>query len=156
MAKKHWILFTSFSISLAAAQAQNSHNDSAAVTATFKTLLNICKTVDFSDPKTQELGTFYKAAPYIVYRGDDKKRAWKDVANYSNVTEKKGVDETCLRINETVNRDTAYTITRYFTETESEGTWHILRVRYTKKGTIREAAFAFLKIGNKFVLGDID
>lgn len=150
------MLFTSLSISLAAAQAQNSPVDSAAAAATLKNLFSICKTVDFKDPKTQELGTFYKAAPYIVYRGEDKKRAWKDFANYSKEDEKKGVDETCLRINETVNRDTAYTITRYFTEKESEGTWHILLVRYHKKGTMREAAFAFLKIGNKFGLGDID
>ncbi len=32
---------------------------------------------------------FYKAAPYIIYRGSDKKRAWKDFANYSIGEEKK-------------------------------------------------------------------
>ena len=66
------------------------------------------------------------------------------------------MDETCLRINETVNRDTAYSITGYITEKESEGTWHVLKVRYTKEAVAREAAFAFLKIGNRYGLGDID
>ena len=150
------MLFTSLTILLAAAQAQNSKTDSTAVAASLKTLLNICKTVDFKDPKTQELGMFYKAAPYIVYRGDDKKRNWKDIADYNKPDEKKGVDETCIRINETVNRDTAYTIIKYFTEKESEGTWHVLIVRYNKKGTQRDVAFAFLKIRNQFALGDID
>lgn len=156
MAAKYWILFTALSLSLTAAQGQNTKADSAAVAATLKTLLEICRKVDFADPKTTTLGTFYKAAPYIVYRGADKKRAWKDVANYNKPDEKAGVDETCLRINETVNRDTAWTITGYFTEKESEGTWYVLKVRYTKKGVAREAAFAFLKIGNRYGLGDID
>ncbi len=35
------------------------------------------------------LGMYYKAAPYIVYRGDDKQRSWKDFANYNNADEKK-------------------------------------------------------------------
>jgi hypothetical protein len=153
---KRWILFTACFVFLGFVKAQNKSNDSAAVAKTFTSLLQICKTVDWADPKTTQLGTFYKAAPYIVYRGDDKKRAWKDFANYSNATEKNGVNAACLRINETVNRDTAYSITQYLTEKETEGTWHILLVRYTKNGSTKEAAFAFLKIGNSFALGDID
>jgi hypothetical protein len=119
-------------------------------------LLSVCKNVDFADPKTNQLGVFYKAAPYIIYRGDDKKRAWKSFANYSNAEEKKGVDEVCTRINESVNRDSSYKIVKYITEKESEGIWHILMVSYKKNGTEKNAAFAFLKIGKRFGLGDID
>lgn len=137
-------------------KAQSTKADSSAVAATFRSLLDICKNVDFSDPKTQKLGMFYKAARYIVYRGDDKKRAWKVFANYSNAEEKKGVDEICTRINGSVNRDSSYTISRYFTEKESEGTWHVLMVNYRRNGIEKKAAFAFLKIGNSFGLGDID
>jgi len=130
--------------------------DSAAAAEALRSLLSVCKNVDFGDPKTSELGMFYKAAGLIVYRGDDKKRAWKTFADYSNAEEKKGVDEVCLRINGTVNQDSSYTITKYITEKESEGTWHVLLVRYKRKGTEKKAAFAFLKIGNRFGLGDID
>lgn len=137
--------------------AQAVKSDSAQVAKTLHDLLLICRTVDFADPQVKKLGTFYKAAPYIVYRGDDKKRAWKTMSDYSNEYEKKGVDDVCERINRTANLDSAgYKITRYFTEKESEGTWHVLMVSYKKKGAEKTAAFAFLKIGNKFGLGDID
>ncbi len=138
-------------------KAQKSKTDSLQLAKTLHELLTICRTVDFADPKVKELGTFYKAAPYIVYRGDDKKRAWKVFADYTKTDEKKGVDEVCERINRTANQDSSgYKIIKYFTETESEGTWHVLMVTYKKKGVEKTTAYAFLKIGNKFGLGDVD
>lgn len=137
--------------------AQTVKSDSAQVAKTLHELLLICRTVDFADPKVKSLGTFYKAAPYIVYRGDDKKRAWKTMSDYTNEYEKKGVDDVCERINRTANLDSnGYKIIKYFTEKESEGIWHVLTVNYKKKGVEKTAAFAFLKIGNRFGLGDID
>ncbi|MEO7310878.1 MAG: hypothetical protein ABIX01_10810 [Chitinophagaceae bacterium] len=135
----------------------NAQSDSIPVARTLTTLLKICKHVDFSDPKTTSVGTFYKAAPYIVYRGEgDKARRWKDFANYNNAEEKKGVDEVCYKINQTANQDSSYQFIKYFTEKESEGTWHVIIVAYTKKGKAKEAAFAFLKIRGRYALGDID
>ena len=136
--------------------AQKTKTDSLQVAKTLHELLTICRTVDFADPNVTALGTFYKAAPYIIYRGDDTKRKWKDFANYSNADEKKQVDAICERINRTANQDTAYSITQYITETESEGTWHVLMVNYKKNSAERSIAFAFLRIGKKFGLGDID
>ena len=138
------------------ATAQNNSADSAQVAKTLKEIFTACLAFDFTDPKVQEMGPFYKAAPYILYRGEDKSRSWKDFANYKNPDERKGVNEVCERINGTVNRDKNFIITKYFTETESEGTWHVLMVTYDKKGVTKKAAFAFLKIGDKFGLGDID
>ncbi|MES1220346.1 MAG: hypothetical protein ABUT20_32895 [Bacteroidota bacterium] len=156
MATKHILLSITSLASLLFANAQQSKADSSETAKTFKTLLSICRNIDFADPKTSELGLFYKAAPYIIYRGEDKARAWKDFANYSKAEDKKGVDEVCTRINETVNRDSSYTIVKYFTEKESEGTWHVLMITYKKKGAEKRTAFAFLKIGKKFGLGNID
>ena len=137
--------------------AKAGNNDSTLVANTLQELASICKNVDFTDPKANEIGFFYKAAPYVVYRGEDKKRAWKDIANYLNPDEKKGVDDVCERINQSVNQSGSnYKIIRYFTETESEGIWHILMVSFIKKGVVKKAAFAFLKINGKFLLGDID
>ena len=139
------------------AEAQANKADSAAVAKTLHDLLRICRTVDFADPNVTKLGTFYKAAPYIVYRGDDKKRAWKVMSDYTNDYEKRGVDDVCERINRTANLDsTGYKITKYIAEKESEGTWHVLMVSYKVKGVDKKAVYAFLKIGNKFGLGDID
>jgi uncharacterized membrane protein len=156
MTTKRWILFIASFVLLTFVKAQNKTADSIAVTKRLQELLGICKNVNFADPKTTELGTFYKAAPYIIYRGNDKKRAWKDFANYKNEEEKNGVNEVCYRINQSVNQDASYKIIEYFTEKESEGTWHILMINYTNKGVEKKVAFAFLKIGNLFGLGDID
>ena len=137
-------------------KAQNNHSDSLNASIVLNKLLTICKNVDFADPKVKDSGMFYKATPYIVYRGEDKKRAWKDFANYNNQSEKKGVDEICYKINSTVNQDSSYKIIKYFTEKESEGIWHVLMIAYRKKGIEKKAAFAFLKINTRFGLGDID
>ncbi len=153
---KRLILFIASFVLLTFVEAQIKQADSAAVANTFKDLLAVSKNVDFADPKTTELGTFYKAAGYVVYRGDDKGRAWKTFANYKNADEKKGVDEVCAKINQTVNQDNNYKITKYSTEKESEGVWHILYVSYKKNGAKKNALFAFLKIGNHYGLGDID
>ena len=156
MKKKLFLFLITANAFLSFAKAQNTNNDSSAVASTFKALLAVCKNVDFGDPKTTSQGTFYKAAPYIVYRGSDKERAWKVFTNYSNAEEKKGVDEICTRINGSVNQDDNYKIIRYATEKESEGLWHVLIISYMKKGVEKKAAFAFLKIGKHFGLGDID
>ena len=136
--------------------AQKISPDSLKVVQTLKELLTVCSSIDFLDPKVTQLGTFYKAAPYIVYRGDDKKRDWKAFANYNNAAEKTGVDNVCYRINQSVNADPEYKIIKYITKTESEGTWHVLIIAYKKKGLEKKAAFAFLKIGDRYGLGDID
>ena len=156
---KHKILFIAIFVlgTGYSSQAQTTKADSLQLAKTLHELLLICRTVDFADPKVTKLGAFYKAAPYVVYRGDDKKRAWKVMSDYTNDYEKKGVDDICERINRTANQDTSgYKIIKYFTEKESEGTWHILVVTYKKKGVEKTAAYAFIKIGNKFGLGDID
>lgn len=137
--------------------AQANKTDSAQVAKTLHELLRICRTVDFADPNVIKLGTFYKAAPYIVYRGDDKSRSWKVMSDYTKEYDKKGVDDICERLNRTANQDSSgYKIINYRSEKESEGTWHVLMVSYKKKGVEKRAAYAFLKIGNRFGLGDID
>lgn len=156
MTSKHCILFITAFTLLSHARAQDKQADSTAAATTLTSLLSVCKNVDFADSNTTKLGTFYKAAPYIIYQGSDIERAWKVFANYSNAEDKEGVDEVCTRINETVNRDSSYQIVKYFTEKESEGIWHVIVVNFRKKGVEKKVAFAFLKIGERFGLGDID
>jgi len=153
--KINLLIIISF-LSLNFCKAQNFATDSLEVVNTFKNIISLCKNVDFSDPKVLEIGTFYKVAPFIIYRGDDKKRAWKDFANYNNEDEKNGVDNVCFKINQTVNQDSSYKILKFQKEKESEGEWNVLQIEYVKKGKTKIAAFAFLKVKNKFGLGDID
>lgn len=154
---KKYFLITAFIIAFGATvTAQNNITDSLEVVTVLKKLLTECKNVDFTDPQTSSIGTFYKAAPFIIYRGEDKKRAWKDFANYSNEIEKKGVDEVCYKINNTINQDSSYKILKFHKEKESEGEWNVLIISYLRKGKQKEVAFAFLKVNNRFGLGDID
>ncbi len=98
-------------------KAQTAKADSAQVAKTLHDLLLICRAVDFTDPQVTKLSTFYKAAPYIVYRGDDKSRAWKVMSDYKNEYEKRGVDDIRERINRTANQDSSgYKIIKYLTE----------------------------------------
>lgn len=150
---KYYIVILSFLLS---AKSFATDKDSIAVASTLKNLASICKNVDFNDPQTFELGFFYKAASYIVYRGEDKSRNWKSPANYSNESEKKGVDDACERINQTINQDENYKIIGYATKAESEGVWHTLTASYIRKGVEKKTVYAFLKIGDSFLLGDID
>ena len=61
-----------------------------------------------------------------------------------------------IKINQGLNQDSSYVIEKYFTETESEGTWHLLMINYIKKGDAKKVAYAFLKINGRLGLGDID
>jgi hypothetical protein len=131
-------------------------SDSVKLVKTFTELITICKTVDLKDPKVVKYGTFYQAAPYIIYRGKNNRRQWKDFVDYTNEEEKKEVDNICQKINNTVNQDSSYKILQYLTKRESEGMWHVLIVSYMKNGVVKHTAYAFLKVKGEFGLGDID
>jgi len=157
MTTKRWILFIASFVLLTFVEAQNKKADSLAVAAVFKSVLAACKTTVPEDPLIKTLGRFYKAAAYIVYRGADKTRTWKDFVQYDTKDERDETDGICKRVNRTVNLEgSSYSIVKYFTEKESEGTWHVLLISYKTDGIEKKAAFAFLKIGNRFGLGDID
>ena len=157
MTAKRWILFMASFVLLTFVKAQNKKADSAAVAATFKKIWAACKATVPEDPQIKIRGRFYKAAPYIVYRGADKARAWKDFVHYDNKEEREETDAICKKLNRIVNTEGSnYSMVQYFTEKESEGTWQVLIVSYTVDGTAKKAAFAFLKIGNRIGLGDID
>lgn len=64
MTAKHFLLFAFASAFVQLARAQDAKIDSAATT--LKSLLVVRKQVDFADLETTKLGTFYKAASYIV------------------------------------------------------------------------------------------
>jgi len=156
MSLKPWIVFTASFVLLSFVKAQNKKTDSLAVASTLKAIITACKEVSATDLAIKGLGRFYKAAPYIVYRGPDKKRTWKDFMVYTNATEKTVTDGICKRIIRSVNLDEHYKVIKYFTEKESEGIWHVLVVSYKINEVENHASFAFLKIGKRFGLGDVD
>jgi hypothetical protein len=97
---------------------------------------------------------YKSAAKYIVYRGSDTTRVWKDVYNYSNNEEKEAVIDVCTRIKSHLIEGGEYELIEFKTEKESEGKWYIWEVEF-KNGNVKRY-FAFLKIKGKYALGDID
>ncbi len=98
---------------------------------------------------------FKVASKYIVYRGSDTSRIWKDVYNYENEEERKSVVDICIRIKNYLLEGGDYELTEFSEDEESEGIWYTWLVEFVK-GKHRKVRFSFLKIGKKYALGDID
>ena len=97
-----------------------------------------------------------KVANYIVYRGDDEARRWKDLANYDNEIER----ERIVRFRKDIVKDyLKYTNIEYlkYMEMEQKGKmWYVLQVKFSNDTDNETVYFAFLKINGHFAIGDID
>ena len=134
------VLFLLFSVSL---QAQN-RRDKRKVKATIQKMFSIVE-----EGKSMEL------AKYIVYRGDDRDRKWKDYCRYENLQEKHQVQSIHQRI---VDRYLPYDykFIKFLSQKESEGEWLVWQLNFQTDKGLKEVYFAFLKVGDKYLLGDID
>jgi hypothetical protein len=97
---------------------------------------------------------FSDAASYLVYRGKDESRRWKDVYIYSNENEDKEVTRVCKEIKGMLTGG-SYEFAKFKTETESEGEWCIWEVNFST-GEQKKVYFACLLINGVYCLGDID
>ena len=104
-----------------------------------------------------EAGKSNELAEYIVYRGDDKNRKWKDHCRYNVEEEKHQVQNLHQRI---VSRylPYKYEFLKFFSQKESEGEWLIWEMKFETEDNERpkKVYFAFLKVGDRYLLGDID
>ncbi len=107
-------------------------------------LFELCKNRDYE-----------KAASYIVYRGNDTSRVWRDVYSFDNIDEQKYVVEVCEEIRSYFYDYKSYEFSEFKTERESEGLWCIWKVVFSEE-TNKNIYFAFLKIKGEYALGDID
>ncbi len=145
-------MFVAFS-----ANASDAAKDSARCAKRLISLLELCKKQAESDGSFKQ-GSFSKASGYVVYRGgiNGGERDWKDTANYSAENDRILVDGICYRLHSNLNADPNYKIVKYQTETESEGTWMVLTINYTKDGVPKKMMVAFLEIKGVLAIGDID
>jgi len=97
-----------------------------------------------------------KVANYIVYRGDDEARNWNDALNYEDESER----EKIVRFRKDIVKDyLKYTNIEYlkYMEQEQNGKmWYVLQVKFSNETENETVYFAFLKINENFVIGDID
>lgn len=102
-----------------------------------------------------EAGRSNDLAEYILYRGEDKTRKWKDNCRYGNPDEKNNVQNIHQRIVSSY-LPYNYEFIEYSTQTESEGEWLVWEMKFDMGKGPKKVYFAFLKVGKRYLLGDID
>jgi len=93
-----------------------------------------------------------KFSDFVVYHGDDKNRSWKSAVNMEDKEESIMVINTMEKVKKALMGCTDFPFDKIQSERESEGYWIVQPVICNKK-IIR---FAFLKVKDKFLLGDIN
>jgi hypothetical protein len=92
-------------------------------------------------------------APLVVARGEDPARAWRAPADPTREDERAFAEE-ALEAVRRVAGSGGYEVVGFEIEYEDEGAWHVLLVRFDD--TAEPVAFAFLPIGEAFLLGEVD
>ncbi|NNF57847.1 MAG: hypothetical protein HKN04_06360 [Rhodothermaceae bacterium] len=94
--------------------------------------------------------------PLIVAR-DGGERAWQEPADPARPDERRAAEQILTRLRALLQESSGgYHAVGYESERESEGTWHVLHVRFGGQEEGERLSFAFLPIGQDFLLGDID
>jgi len=108
-------------------------------------LFDICRSDNLAD-----------AASYIVYRGEDKTREWKDTLQADEPADRAAIKGICWRIRSYLDDGSTYSFNGVRVKKESEGEWHALDVSFYQGGKTKKVIFAFLLIKGQFAIGDID
>jgi flagellar biosynthesis GTPase FlhF len=125
--------------------AKQTTSKDEAVKATLERLFALCA-----------VNNYDKAADYLVYRGPDKTRKWKDSLNPTNPEERKAAEGACRSIKSMLEDLGDFQYEKFFTQKQSEGEWLAWEGTFNKSGNKEKYLFAFLDIGGRYALGDID
>jgi hypothetical protein len=94
-------------------------------------------------------------APFVVYRGPDEARNWKDLVNYANEDEKERADGLFTETRKLMQRGAPRFVT-FRSEKESEGQWLVWQVAFGEGPGAKTVDFAWLEVKGTLALGDID
>ena len=98
-----------------------------------------------------------RTAAYCVYRGPDEARRWHDVYHFAAKDEREEIESICYRIRNYLHESKSYQFGRFWCKEQLEGEWCAWEVRWFRRtGAAENVAFAFLKVGRRYALGDID
>lgn len=88
----------------------------------------------------------------LVYRGEDETRRWKTALSLQDTEESRQAEKWMNRIRNSFELCSEYSFAAIRTDREEEGTWMVQPVHCGE----RTIYFAFLKIGDRYLLGDMD
>lgn len=133
------LLFSAFTVHFSQAA------DSAEIAKRYQAFIEVAS--DLSDTQkiegdVAEFRLFTKAAPFVLYVGEDSTRAWKDVTGYKSFEDRDMVDALCLTANATVIADPKHKILSYAKEKDEDGTWYVLEVSYVLGETEEKVSLA--------------
>ena len=151
------ILFLSILIIAALQIKAQPLSDSANVSITLEEMFTACNSSEPEAGSGNDEIIFERLAPYIVSMSKDDRKRKKMAADYNIPYERWNIDATGKIIKKWLDDYDNYKITAYLTQTKENGEqWHALELVFTKKEVAAKKIFAFLKIGDSFLLGDID
>ncbi len=98
---------------------------------------------------------YEQLAPYLVYRGNDEQRKWKDICNLNHPDEVEQLKLLSKEINR-LHQISEPKFVEFIQQEESEGKWYVWKLEFKNDTKTRPAYFAFLKINGQYAIGDID
>jgi hypothetical protein len=129
--------------------------DSLAAETTLEELFTVCNSVSPEGEDTSVV-IFERLAPYILFNGNDVTRKNKMACDYNKVDDRKLVDKTGLVIKNWLDVISEFKVVKYQNVKKDNLEWHILIVSSKPSNKVKDKAFGFIKIKDKFLLGNIE
>ena len=135
------MVFLFFAMGLTLAQ----ENDQKQLNDNLNELLKYCKAENYE-----------KAASLIAYQGENTSRNLNDVYKPNNPGELSKVKRIVKKISAFLNLSDSYEVLNFKKEERSGRQWYLLPVVFKSGGQKLKTKFWFVKINDKFVLGDFN
>ncbi|MFN8398077.1 MAG: hypothetical protein U0176_25900 [Bacteroidia bacterium] len=102
-------------------------------------------------------GACEELAEHLVYHDTLSPGAWQRSIDYAVESEQIAADKECAKLQVIVMGMASHTLTEFATVTEDEGEWLIWEVLFEREdNTTERKKFGFLRVGEQYLLGDID
>ncbi len=151
------VLFVSFLLIVFTHIKAQQVSDSAKLATTLEEMFTVCNSSEPEEASGTGEIIFERLAPYIASMSKDERKRKKMAADYNIPYERQNINAIGKNIKKYLDDYDNYKITSYLTQIKKNGEhWHALELVFNKKEKSITKIFAFLKIGDSFLLGDID
>jgi hypothetical protein len=134
-----------------------SEADSIKVATTLEEIFTVCNSSEPEAAIGNEQIIFERLAPYILCMSYDENRNKKMASDYNIPYDRRMTDQLGGMIKKWLDNYDSYKIGTYMTQTKDNGeSWHALNVVFSRGEKKEKVIFAFLKLGDSYLLGDID